>query len=190
MHRFIVAVTGTPGTGKSHFAKGLSRNGTMVIEINDIVHSKRIFSGTDKFNTKIVKLGELTDSVKRVIKKNKETNIVLVGHLAPELRIRYDVAVCIRADLPLIAKRMEKRRYAKEKIRENLVSEAMDYCGLRIRDRCKEVYEVETNKEKRAIKIYLEKILAGRRARKPKMYGINKFGGLLKMIKSGNRYGL
>jgi broad-specificity NMP kinase len=60
-----------------------------------------------------------------------------VGHLVPEIKIKYDMIIVLRIGLKLLVERLEERGYQKEKIRENIVSESIDYCGIKSMEHCR-----------------------------------------------------
>ncbi|MCL5440661.1 MAG: AAA family ATPase [Candidatus Marsarchaeota archaeon] len=185
--RTVVAVTGSPATGKSRFAMAVVRasSGASLIEINDVVRKKSLFSSKDKEGAMIVKLNPLTKEIKREIAK-REGLVLVVGHLAPELGLRYDMAIVLRGKLKVLAGRLKKRGYSKEKIRENLVSEALDYCGIRMAGICTRTYEIGTEGELRKAEEMLCAAAEGRRAQMRKRE-INSMKELLSLINSGWR---
>lgn len=188
MHRkLVVAVTGVPGTGKTHFVAGLERlRGTSVIEINDIVHSRRAFSGTDRFGTKIVRLGALTRFVRSEISRVSGSVVVVVGHLAPDIGVKYDIAIVLRCRLSTLERRLKGRGYPRGKINDNLLAEAFDYCGNAIAHRSREVYEVESATEKKAAAAYIGAIADGRaHPKKPTSRQIERFPELKARIEQG-----
>jgi len=89
-----------------------------------------------------------------------------------------------------LSERLEKRRYPKGKIRENLVAEATDYCGVQSRKICKNTYEVENDADKRRMVSYVDDVSAGIRTKGPERKEIDKLHDLFSLIKNGNRYGL
>lgn len=191
MRRLVIAVTGTPATGKTSFANTVKNSvrGTDVIEINDIVNEQKLYSEVDKFNTRVVQLGRLRSAVQKKLKTSNGRAVILVGHLAPELGIRYDAAIVLRQGLMELAKRMEKRGYAKEKIRDNLIAEAVDYCGAKMEKWCAVVYEAETLKERRRAVSMIKQLLEGKHIKMEKRE-IDKVKDLLKLVNRGNEYGL
>ena len=191
MRKLVIAVTGTPATGKTSFAGTIKHSvrSTDVIEINDIVNEQKLYSGVDKFNTRIVSLGRLRSAVQKKLKASKSMAVILVGHLAPELGIRYDAAIVLRQGLLELAKRMEKRGYAKEKIRDNLIAEAVDYCGAKMEKKCAIIYEAETLEERRRAVSMIKQLLEGKHIRMKKRE-IDKVKDLLKLVNRGNKYGL
>lgn len=189
----VIAITGTPATGKSTFAKELSVAipNSMLIEINDIVEQYKLFSSIDKLGSKIVKLTELENKMQELIAENKKTSsILIVGHLAPELDMGQDITIVLRATLKELITRQEKRNYPKEKIKENIVSESIDYCGVKSREMCPETYEVETKPQKDEIISYLKALTEGKKEKAPEKEEISRFDELLELITDGNKYGL
>ncbi len=182
----LIAVTGTPGTGKSHLARTISRKirKAKVIEINDIVNRYKTFSGYDRFGTKIVKLQRLTDSLKKEINGSKSDFIVVVGHLAPDVGIKFDICIVLRSGLSRLESLMKRRGYRKEKIQDNVFAEAVDYCGETMRGKAKEIYEIETREEKDYVVKYLMAISENRKVAKPATKDISKMKELLTYLNS------
>lgn len=189
--RLVIAVTGTPGSGKSHLAKLLSNKikDSGVLELSDIVERYKLYSSKDKYGSKIIRTKQLRDKVKKLVNGQKEVAI-LVGHLFPELGIRADLTVVTRVGLAKLAKRLEARGYQKGKISENLVSEALDYCGQGSRKLSDETYEVETDKEKRAVLLYITGIAKGRKVKRPLSREISKTKDIVALARGKNPYGL
>jgi len=189
----VIAVTGTPGTGKTTFAKSLSKEtGIRIIEVNDIVEDKKLFTGLDENGSKIVKLDELKKEIKGLLKKQSEEakSIILVGHLLADLNLDYDITAVTRSNLKVLVGRLEERGYQKEKLRENLVSESIDYCGVQAAERSKETYEIETESDKAKLSYYIKERLAGKALEKPKLPEISKLEEMLELVYEGNTYGL
>lgn len=145
----------------------------------------------DRLGSKVVKLKELESKLTEMIKEqSKEYNTIIVGHLVPELSLGEDVVVVLRVGLRELIKRLKERSYEKEKVRENLVSESVDYCGLKSKDICDEVYEIETEAEKGEMIEYLSKRASGKPSRKPKSVEISRLDELMSIVTEGNEYGL
>ncbi len=189
----VIAITGTPGTGKSTFAKTLSDKlkGSKLVEINDIVESKKLFSKVEKDGTKVVKLNELSKEISDLSSEaKKESHVILVGHLAPDLKISPDIVVVTRLELKELARRLEARGYGKEKIRENIISESVDYCGVRSREMCGETYEVETDSQKSEMISYITALASGKKGNPPEKREISMLSSLLDLIDEDNVYAL
>ncbi len=188
--KYVIAVTGTPASGKTSFAKTLAKEiGAKLIEINDVVKERHLFSHKDKFGTMVVMLPELSAAMKEIL-LSATGPIVVVGHLAPELNVKYNAAVVIRAKLKVIANRQHKRGYPMEKIRDNLISEATDYCGSLMRGKVDNTFEVETDADKKALMDYFKAMSRGRNAVAPKTNEIDKLKEIIELVKNGNKYKL
>src|SRR5580693_8300223 len=113
MNRLIVTVTGTPGTGKTYFAKRIASSikDSSLIELNDLVGKYKLFTKKDKFGTRIVQLGRLNSVLASELKKNKSKTIIIVGHLAPELNYKSNIAIVTRCGLERLSKRLKERKY-------------------------------------------------------------------------------
>ncbi|MGC8571721.1 MAG: AAA family ATPase [Candidatus Micrarchaeia archaeon] len=193
--KLIIAVTGIPATGKTTFAKKLSKEINIEnLEINGFAKHHDVYIGKDSFGTKIVDIKKLSKLLNKYIKKNRK-DLILVGHLAADLNIKYDVAIILRSNLKTLAKRMERRGYPIEKIRENLIAEANDYCS-KIKKYAKETYEVETEAEIDKVVQYLkclEKVSKYKKisCKKPEIKSSHyHFPELLDLINKGNKYKL
>jgi adenylate kinase len=183
----LVAITGTPGSGKSHFARMLARRipDAVIIEINDVVDSKHAFSGYDEFSAKVVKLRPLSSAIIKEVGRNKGKLVILVGHLFPELAIRSDVCVVMRSGLRRLMKILSSRGYPPKKVSDNVIAEALDYCGTKAAERSAETYEIESFRDKQMIISYISRIWNGKGGRRPAKNEISKMGELHDLIKNG-----
>lgn len=152
------------------------------------MHRHGLFSGTDSSGAKIVVIKSLDKRLASEMKLAGGVAIV-VGHLVPELHIGQKITVVTRSDLQALERRMRARRYGREKIRENLISEAVDYCGINSAKKGVEQYQVESAAEKDAVTGYILGLASGRKPKRPKSIEHRKLGQLVHMIDKGNRYG-
>ncbi len=200
---FIIGITGSPGTGKTYFSKTVHNkfNSIDIIELNDIIRKQKAFTHIDGDKVMTADIGKLNRIIKKQLKEFAEAEIktgkkrvvVYVGHLIPELSIRLDVCFVMRTRLSLLAKRMTARGYPKRKIKENLISEAVDYCGTKAKDMSENVYEIETYAEKKSALRILDSLLKNKTVKIGKEKAtlkntIDKMPELLKMIKNKNIY--
>ncbi|MFP4112281.1 MAG: AAA family ATPase [Candidatus Woesearchaeota archaeon] len=128
----IIAVTGTPGTGKTTLAKKLAKRlGYKLFDVNKFLdENKSAISGFDyNRDSKIIDVNKLTKDIKRFIKENDIRDIVIDSHMSHILpKNIVDLVIVARTNLKVLKKRLEKRKYSKEKVRENLDSEIFEIC--------------------------------------------------------------
>lgn len=120
----IVALTGTPGTGKTSVAEILRRKGFEVIDINKVAIDQGFVVGKDKLrDTNIVD----TDLLNRYIcKKYKDYNLVFIeGHLSHLLNCA-DKVIILRCNPKKLRENLSKRGWKEEKIKENVEAEILD----------------------------------------------------------------
>ncbi len=128
----VLAITGTPGTGKSTLAKLLEKKlGYFRLELHS--HYQEISTSYDKKNKCYEIDGKKFETlVKRVIreKEGRFPGIIIdthISHLLPKRMI--DLCVVLTcSDLKQLEKRLKKRGYSKAKIKENLEAEIFQTC--------------------------------------------------------------
>ena len=134
----IIAITGTPGVGKTRLANELAqRLGYMHIELTTYIKIAKVHDGYDK-KTKsyTVDTDKLVEEIQPLLTKTKRS-ILVDGHLSHFLpRKTIDLCIVVTCSLKKLQKRLEKRGYSKAKIRENLDSEIFEVC----------LHEAEENK--------------------------------------------
>lgn len=139
----IIAVSGTPATGKSIIAKLLAKKlSYRYIDLNGIAKEKGLYAGYDsKRKVKIVDVGLIEKEVKRM-----EGNLVLDSHYAHE--IKNDLTVILRTNPKELRERMRKKGWPKEKIEENVEAEIMEVCKTEALELGRRVIEIDTTGKK------------------------------------------
>jgi len=120
-----IVITGSPGTGKSVIARKLSS--TMDLNLIDIAAIARSSGLVGKNHE--VDLGKLS---RKLFFLKKEDDFIAEGHLACEIKLPCDLILALRCRPDILARRLKKRKYGKEKILENTLAEALDYCSQRV----------------------------------------------------------
>ena len=135
-----ILITGTPGTGKTTNARSIAKamkipyaNVTTIINTHPEVIDK-IESGV-----RIIK-----PNLKKVLKKVLPKNFVIDTHLL-EFIPDVDIIVILRCEPFELKKRLVKRKYKKEKIKDNLEVEILDYFTTMTGAK-KKVIEIDTSK--------------------------------------------
>ena len=148
-----IIVTGSVGTGKTALAKNLTdKLNYEYVDVNKIIRKYKIAEGYDKKRkTKIVGLEKLNkylikeinnfksinkkinkkSPIKNInINKNKKINgLIIDSHISHYIPKKYvDLCIVTKCNLKTLEKRLKKRGYGKNKIRENLDAEIFDVC--------------------------------------------------------------
>ena len=140
----IIAITGTPGVGKTTISERLARTlgNAELIRANDVVKERKLYSSRSKDGAMIVKMGELEAEINRRAASSKSDYVIIEGHLLCDISIMHAVAVVMREHPAILLKRLKKRKYGRQKIEDNIVSEAIDYCGVNASRNYGTVYEI------------------------------------------------
>lgn len=148
MQKKVIVITGVPGTGKSSLVSSLKRKlpEADFIDVSKLIDRERLFtlSGSGE---KIVKMQKLSSKLNSIVSRSRKQVIILESHLLCDLKVKGAVAVVLRAHLRALRKRLSSRGYSSSKIRDNVVAEAIDYCGASAEGNYSKVYEayVERN---------------------------------------------
>lgn len=126
-------ITGVPGTGKSAIAGILApRMGAALIDINKLVSALRLYSRVDSSDgSKVVRMRELEGELCESIKAERKLRPVMVeGHLACEMKLPAARVIVLRCEPSVLRSRLSRRKYSLEKLSQNALSEALDYCTI------------------------------------------------------------
>lgn len=132
----LIALTGTPGTGKSTVASILHERGHRICLLNELAErcgALRRYNEDRK--TWEVDLALVERHVPR------ERPLILVGHMAHLLAV--DVAIVLRCHPDVLRQRLEKRGWSATKVRENVEAEAIGVITVEAMERV-ETFEVDT----------------------------------------------
>ncbi|MBI3587872.1 AAA family ATPase [Candidatus Micrarchaeota archaeon] len=122
-----IGITGTPCTGKTTLAKALAKKlRAKCVSASDVVMRKKAIEKIEGSGEIVADLRKLKKELEKIIEKSKK--VVVEGHLICEFSLPLDVLVILRANPLVLERRMRARRYAQDKIDENLLAEIIDYC--------------------------------------------------------------
>ena len=133
----ILAITGTPGTGKTSVCKAFGRE---YVDLNNLVEAKGFYTGVDPERGSLI--ADL-DKLREYVRHEAEKVLVIEGHLAHLLNP--DVAIVLRADPSVLAGRLKQKGFPPQKIQENVEAETLDVILIEAVELCDIVYEVDTS---------------------------------------------
>ena len=151
-----IAVTGTPGVGKTSACALLKS--VSVVDVNALVERLGLATGYDrKRKTKEVDVSKLARAVAKM-----EGNMLLEGHFSHLLHP--GLAIVLRCAPKVLERRLRKKGWPEAKVRENVEAEAVDVVLIEALENVPEVCEIDTTKMTVAqVARSIEKILSGER---------------------------
>ncbi|MFH0797938.1 MAG: AAA family ATPase, partial [Candidatus Woesearchaeota archaeon] len=140
-------------TGKTEIAKAIAKKLKMkYIDVNEVIDSNNLKECYDKKrDTYVVDEKKLSKALVEMIKK--DSNIVIDSHMAHEVPPKYiNLCVVTKCDLKELKKRLTKRGYHEDKVRENMDAEIFDICMEEAKEMGHKILIIDTTKKK-ALKI-------------------------------------
>lgn len=131
-----IALTGTPGTGKTSVARELEKKGFEVIDLTGFVKENSLGTPGDEFEV------DVPEMVEALEEREFEADTVIEGHLAHHYPAEF--CVVLRCQPDELSERLESRGYSEEKIDENVESEALDLILQQAVAEQQNVIEVDT----------------------------------------------
>lgn len=120
----LVALSGTPGTGKSTVSALLRKEGYYIIELNELAINQGFITGVDKErDSKVIDINKLNDYIEKYYRKN--SLIFIEGHTSHLLKAA-DKVILLRCHPNKLKTRLEKKGWKKIKTNENIEAEIID----------------------------------------------------------------
>ncbi|MFT4303277.1 MAG: AAA family ATPase [Candidatus Woesearchaeota archaeon] len=145
----IIIITGTPGTGKTTLSKKISKKlNFKYISGNTIIKKYSLIEGYDTIKKcNIVDEIKFSKSVTKYCKPNE--NYIIDSHLSHYIdSTKVKLCIVCKCNLKTLEKRLKKRKYSKQKIKDNLECEIFETC----------LNEAITNKHKIIVSNNLQEI--------------------------------
>ncbi len=132
----LVALTGTPGTGKSSIAPLLEGRGYDIIDLFQLARDSNAMGSYDaRADSWEVDLALLEGALPR------RRSLIIVGHLSHRLSV--DMAIVLRCHPEVLRERLLARGWRVAKVRENVEAEAIGVITAELIDRDSS-FEVDT----------------------------------------------
>jgi len=132
----IIALTGTPGTGKTSVADQL-KSEYRVIGLTEFVKERGLGEENGEFE---VDVDAMVEALDEEIDENEDS--LIEGHLAHHFPA--DFCVVLRCEPGELEERLSGREYSAEKVEENLESEALDIVLQEAVEKQQRVIEIDT----------------------------------------------
>lgn len=152
-------VTGTPGAGKTTFAKHFAKkNNLEYISGLDIIEITKLAESKDEDGCIVVDEKKFAKICEKIITLSKKTNkksndlkgIIIDSHLSHYINPKYvDLCFVTECDIKILKKRLTKRKYSPQKIRDNLDSEIFKICRTEAKESGHKIKVIDTSKNKK-----------------------------------------
>jgi len=140
----LVAISGTPGTGKTSVSKILEQKGFDIVDLNKLAIEKGFIIGVDeKRGSNIIDVNMLNKHIEK--NYTKKDAVFVEGHLSHLLK-NMDKVVLLRCHPSVLKKRLAKKSWNDRKIKENTDAESLDVIlceSVEIHPR-KNIFEIDT----------------------------------------------
>jgi len=142
-----VALTGTPGTGKTTVAALLQKKGYTIIDINKLAIREGFVAGTDKKrHCTLIDIKKIDTYIQKHF--NREDLVFFEGHTAHLLKA-VDKIIILRCHPQELYQHLLKKKWSHEKIQENIEAEILDIilCEAVETHPKKNIFEIDTTRK-------------------------------------------
>lgn len=138
-HLMLVAISGTPGTGKTSVCEKLKKDGYKVVDLNKLAFDTDSILGIDpERDVDIVDIEALREEVATL----EDDLVFLDGHFSH--LVGAHISIVLRCNPDELKRRLEAKNWDERKIRENVEAEAVDAVTVESIDSGAETYEIDT----------------------------------------------
>ena len=131
-----IAITGTPGTGKTTVTDQLDIN-YHVVHLTEYIRENNLgepVEGVTEVDTEKLKT--------KIAEEFESEDVIFEGHLAHHLEV--DQCIVLRCNPEILEERLSERDYSDEKVAENLEAEALDVILSEAVQMHENVFEIDT----------------------------------------------
>jgi len=129
--RRAIIVTGTPGTGKTTFAKKLADEiGADYIPLTQSVSKHKLYTSLDRERgSKVVSLARVRGRLRRLLSQTTHP-IVIDTHIPDGIITNNSVRLVfvLRCNPRILENRLSRKKWKPTKVRENVLAEMLDAC--------------------------------------------------------------
>jgi adenylate kinase len=148
----VIALSGTPGTGKSVIGQLLATNLSIeCLELNQLIIDHQLYLGEDPERaTLIADIENLRDYLSKMLQNTKD-RFVMVGHFADEVPEKFlEALIILRCNPVILTQRLRKKGWSTEKILENIQAELLGECTAQAlaRHNQSQLSEIDTSEMK------------------------------------------
>ena len=139
-----VALSGTPGTGKTSVSEYLRNKGYSVVGLNDLAISNNFICGIDKKrDSKILDINKINNYL---LKNMPSSDLHIIEGHASHFLNRIEKVILLRCHPKELTRRLKKKGWNDQKIKENVEAEALDIILCEAVENVGEdnVFEIET----------------------------------------------
>ncbi len=138
----IVAVSGTPGTGKTTASRRLSEiTGLELVGLNQLADRKGLHSGYDEERyCKIVNVGAIRSEIEKM--KSSGMNLIVESHYSHEMPA--DLVIVLRTNPREMRRRGKDKGWDFSKTEENVLAEIMEECKIESLEKGMVMRELDT----------------------------------------------
>jgi len=137
----LIALTGTPGTGKTSVGQLLEARGYAVLDLDPIARDYGMITGRDDARqTDEVDVEALRERIRIPAKL-----AFLKSHYSHLMDV--NIAIVLRCRPSVLRDRLRARGWSEEKVRENIEAEAIDVITQEATRRIPFVYEIDTSEQ-------------------------------------------
>ncbi len=154
----VIALTGTPGTGKTATSRLMESRGYSIIDLNELAQRSGARTDYDEERDSWeVDIDALKDAL---AEKDLLGNVIMEGHWSHELHC--DLVICLRCEPDELKARLSTREYSEEKIDENVWAEALSIIAVESFDNDSRVEQIDTtDRTENEVADLVEGIVAG-----------------------------